>query len=340
MLIARKLLTTFVTAIALGVSALLISKPSYAIEQKFIAQNLVAESLIKIGTGGVTGVYYPAGGAICRLVNRSRKDHGIRCSVESTLGSTYNVNNIRAGDLTFGLVQSDVQYKAYLGKEQFKSAGAYTDLRAIFSLHTEAFTVVARADLHAKQLEDLQGRRVNIGSEGSGQHSTLQQLLEQRGENFGIYSLASSLSAAEMSNALCDNNIDAMIYVVGHPSDAIKEATSSCQSHLLKVDGGYVDELIKKFPYYRRTIIKGDYYKGNAQNIATFGVSSTLVTSAKTSDEQVYQLVKAVFNNFDFFTSTHPAFVDLIKEEMISTSLTAPLHPGAVKYYREIGLMK
>lgn len=329
-LMPRKRLITFATAITLGLSVLLVSPPSTAAEQKFIT----------IGTGGVTGVYYPTGGAICRLVNRSRKDHGIRCSVESTLGSSYNVNAIHAGELDFGVVQSDVQYKAYRGEGQFKNMGAYSDLRSVFSLHAESFTVVARTDVKAVKFEDLPGKRVNIGNLGSGQRSTLEQLLEERGESLDVYSLASDLPATEMSSALCDNRIDAMIYVVGHPSDSIKEATSSCQSNLLNVEGSYVDELLKKYPYYRRAVIKGGSYKGNLQDITTFGVSGTVVTSAKTSDQQVYQLVKAVFDNFDVFTRMHPAFLDLVKEEMVSASLTAPLHPGAVKYYREIGLLK
>jgi len=326
----RKTLATAVVTAGLGLGAAAISSASLAAEQSFIT----------VGTGGVTGVYYPTGGAICRLVNRTRKEHGIRCSVESTGGSAYNVNTIRAGELDFGIAQSDVQYNAYRGEGQFKDAGAYTDLRAVFSLHPEAFTVVARADAKATDFDDLQGKRVNVGNPGSGQRSTMEQLLDLRGQDMSIFSLAADLRAAEMSSALCDNRIDAMIYVVGHPSGSIKEATSSCNSNLVNVRGDYVDQLLRKYPYYRRAVIKGGEYKGNPKDTHTFGVAATLVTSAKTSDEQVYQLVKAVFDNFDTFTRLHPAFADLDKKEMISAGLSAPLHPGAVKYYREAGLLK
>lgn len=326
----RKTLATAVVTAGLGLGALAISTSTLAAEQSFIT----------VGTGGVTGVYYPTGGAICRLVNRTRKEHGIRCSVESTGGSAYNVNTIRAGELDFGIAQSDVQYNAYRGEGQFNESGAYTDLRAVFSLHPEAFTVVARADAKATEFDDLQGKRVNVGNPGSGQRSTMEQLLDLRGQDMGVFSLAADLRAAEMSSALCDNRIDAMIYVVGHPSGSIKEATSSCNSNLVNVRGDYVDQLLRKYPYYRRAVIKGGEYNGNPEDVHTFGVAATVVTSAKTSDEQVYQLVKAVFDNFDTFTRLHPAFADLVKEEMVSAGLSAPLHPGAQRYYREAGLLK
>lgn len=326
----RKTLATAVVTAGLGFGAAAISATAIAAEQSFIT----------VGTGGVTGVYYPTGGAICRLVNRTRKEHGIRCSVESTGGSAYNVNTIRAGELDFGIAQSDVQYNASRGEGQFNEAGAYSDLRAVFSLHPEAFTVVARADANASEFDDLQDKRVNVGNPGSGQRSTMEQLLDLRGQDMDIFSLAADLRAAEMSSALCDNRIDAMIYVVGHPSGSIKEATSSCKSNLVNVRGDYVDQLLKKYPYYRRAVIKGGEYNGNPEDTHTFGVAATLVTSAKTSDEKVYQLVKAVFDNFETFTRLHPAFADLKKEEMVSAGLSAPLHPGAEKYYREAGLLK
>ncbi len=298
-----------------------------------------SQSFITIGTGGVTGVYYPAGGAICRLVNRNRSEHGIRCSVESTGGSAYNVNTIRAGELDFGVVQSDVQFNSYNGVAQFADAGAYTDLRAVFSMHPEAFTVVARADANATEFDDLQGKRVNVGNPGSGQRATVEQMLEIRGQTMGIYSLAADLRAAEMSSALCDNRIDAMIYVVGHPSGAIKEATSTCDSRIVNVRGDYVDQLLETFPYYRRAVIPGGEYTGNPNDVETFGVAATLVTTINTPEEQVYQLVKAVFENFDTFTRLHPAFSALQREDMVHAGLSAPLHPGAERYYREAGLI-
>ncbi len=298
-----------------------------------------AESFITIGTGGVTGVYYPAGGAICRLVNKDRSEHGIRCSVESTGGSGYNLNTIRSGELDFGVAQSDWQYHAYNGTDTFAAQGPNPDLRSVFSLHAEAFTVVARNDSGINAFDDLKGKRVNIGNPGSGQRGTMEVVMQAKGWTRDDLALASELKASEQASALCDNKIDAMVYVVGHPSGAIKEATTSCDSTLVPVNGGTVDKLIADHSYYRKATIPGGMYRGNPDDVMTFGVGATIVSSAKVPDEVVYNVVKAVFENFDTFRKLHPAFANLKKEEMVRDALTAPLHPGAEKYYKEVGLL-
>ncbi|MGH1539989.1 MAG: TAXI family TRAP transporter solute-binding subunit [Arenicella sp.] len=298
-----------------------------------------ANEFVTIGTGGVTGVYYPTGGAICRLVNKSRKDHGIRCSVESTGGSVYNINTIRAGELDMGVAQSDWQFHAYNGSSKFKDAGAFEDLRAVFSVHPEPFTVVARKDAGIKNFNDLKGKRVNIGNPGSGQRGTMEVLMNAKGWKTSDLALASELKAAEQSKALCDNKIDAMVYTVGHPSGSIKEATTSCDSVLVTVDGADVEKLVADNDFYRTATIPGGMYSGNADDTVTFGVGATFVTSAKVSEKVVYNVVKAVFENFDDFRKLHPAFANLKKEEMVKDGLSAPLHPGAAKYYKEAGLM-
>ena len=294
---------------------------------------------VTIGTGGVTGVYYPTGGAICRLVNQKRSEHGVRCSVESTGGSVYNINTIRAGELDMGVAQSDWQYHAYNGTSKFADAGAFKDLRAVFSVHAEPFTVVARADAGVKNFTDLKGKRVNVGNPGSGQRATTDVLLAAMGWTTSDFSLASDLKAAEQAKALCDNKIDAMVYVVGHPSGSIKEATTSCDSVLVNVSGEAVDKLISDNSFYRKASIPGGMYSGNAEGVSTFGVGATFVSSAAVPEDVIYNVVKAVFENFDAFTKFHPAFANLKKEEMVKDSLSAPLHPGAIKYYKEAGLM-
>ncbi len=299
-----------------------------------------ANDFITIGTGGVTGVYYPAGGAICRLLNQGRKNHGIRCSVESTGGSVYNLNTIRAGELEFGVVQSDSQYYAYTGTSQFKDQGKFEDLRAVFSLHPEPFTVVARADSGIKNFQDLKGKRVNIGNPGSGQRSTMEVVMAALGWKNSDFKLATELKAAEQSAALCDNQIDVMIYAVGHPSGSIQEATTACDSVLVTVDGPVIDKLVKDNVFYRTAIIPGGMYTGNDANVTTFGVGATLVTSSKVSDKVVYEMVKSVFENFEEFRKLHPAFENLDPKEMVSDGLSAPLHPGAAKYYKEKGWIK
>jgi TRAP transporter TAXI family solute receptor len=299
----------------------------------------VAEEFVTIGTGGVTGVYYPAGGAICRLVNKHRKEHGIRCAVESTGGSIYNLNTIAAGELDMGVAQSDWQFHAYNGTGKFTDKGPNKDLRAVFSLHPEPFTVVARKDSGVRSFSDLKGKRVNIGNPGSGQRGTMKVVMAAIGWDKADFSLASELKSSEQSKALCDNEIDAMVFTVGHPSASIKEATTSCDSVLVAVEGPAIDKLVAENDYYRMATIPGGMYLGNPDDVQTFGVGATLVTSAKVSDEAVYQVVKAVFENFDTFRRLHPAFAHLNKEQMIHDGLSAPLHPGAVKYYKEAGFL-
>lgn len=308
-----------------------------AVTAAMMAPAAYAEEFITIGTGGVTGVYYPTGGAICRLVNKGRRDHGVRCSVESTGGSVYNINTIREGELEFGVAQSDWQYHAYNGSSSFEDTGAFEGLRAVFSVHPEPFTVVARADSGITTIDDLAGKRVNIGNPGSGQRGTMEVLMEAKGWTTGDFALATELKAAEQSAALCDNQIDAMVYTVGHPSGSIQEATTACESVLVEVAGDVVTGLIDENSFYRTATIPGGMYRGNDADTMTFGVGATFVTSADVSEDVVYTLVSSVFENFDDFKGLHPAFANLVPEEMASAGLSAPLHPGAAKYYREQG---
>ncbi|WP_371168112.1 TAXI family TRAP transporter solute-binding subunit [Aliiroseovarius sp. 2305UL8-7] len=304
-----------------------------------LAPAAMAEEFITIGTGGVTGVYYPTGGAICRLVNKGRKDHGVRCSVESTGGSVYNINTIREGELEFGVAQSDWQYHAYNGTSKFEDAGPFEGLRAVFSVHPEPFTVVARADSGIKTFEDLKGKRVNIGNPGSGQRGTMEVLLEAMGWTTADFALATELKASEQSAALCDNQIDAMVYTVGHPSGSIQEATTACDSVLVEVSGDIVNKLVEDNSFYRTATIPGGMYRGNDEDTKTFGVGATFVSSDAVSEDAVYAIVSSVFENFEDFKGLHPAFANLDPKEMASAGLSAPLHPGAEKYYKEKGLI-
>jgi TRAP transporter TAXI family solute receptor len=295
---------------------------------------------VTIGTGGLNGVYYPTGGSICRLVNKDKKRHGIECKIESTGGSVYNINTIRAGELEMGIAQSDWQYHAYNGTSKFKEKGPFKELRAVFSVHPEPFTVVARKDSGIKNLKDLVGKRINIGNPGSGQRGTMEVLMKAMGWTKDTFKLTSELKSSEQSKALCDNKIDAMVFTVGHPSGSIKEATTTCESVLVNITGEEVEKLITDNDYYRSAIIPGGMYKGNDRNTTTFGVGATFISSTKTPDIVVYTVVKSVFENFDKFKKLHPAFANLKKEEMIKDALSAPLHDGAKKYYKEAGLLK
>lgn len=292
-----------------------------------------------IGTGGVTGVYYAAGGAICRLVNKDRAKHGLRCSVESTGGSVFNVNTIRAGELDFGVAQSDVQYNAYKGMKQFEKDGPYTELRSVFSLHPEPFTILARKEANIKSLEDLKGKRFNIGNPGSGTRAAADEMIAALGWKNSDFGLVAELKADEHGAALCDNKIDAFLYGVGHPSANIQDPTTTCGAKLVPVTGPAIDKLVSTAPYYAKVDIPGGIYAGNPNPTPTYGVLATLVTSSKVSDNVVYELVKVVFENFDDFKKLHPALAHLDPKQMVKNGLSAPLHPGAVKYYKEKGWM-
>jgi TRAP transporter TAXI family solute receptor len=297
-----------------------------------------ADQFISIGTGGVTGVYYPTGGAICRLVNKMRKETGIRCSAESTGGSIYNINTIRAGELEFGVAQSDWQFHAYHGTSKFEDKGAFSDLRAVFSVHPEPVTIIARDDSGVANITDLKGKRVNIGNVGSGTRGTWEVIEEALGWQRSDLKLASELKSAETGQAVCDDKIDAYFWLVGHPSALTQESLATCATHLVNATGSAIDKLVADNSYYRTATIPAGMYN-NAEDVMTFGVGATFVTSATVPDKVVYTVVKAVFDNFDQFRKLHPAFANLNEQEMIKDSLSAPVHPGAAMYYKERGWM-
>ena len=297
------------------------------------------QKFMTIGTGGVTGVYYAAGGAICRLVNKDRAKHGFRCSVESTGGSVVNINTIKAGELDFGVSQSDVQYNAFNGAKQFEKDGKHTDLRAVFSIHPEPFTVLSRKEANITKFDDLKGKRFNVGNPGSGTRAAMDEYLASSGGKISDFGLAAELKADEHGAALCDNKIDGFFYGVGHPSANIQDPITTCGAKLVPMTGPAVDKLVKANSYYAKVNIPGGLYAGHPNPTPTYGVLASFVTSAKVSDVAVYELVKAVFENFDEFKKLHPAFVGLDPKNMIKDGLSAPLHPGAVKYYKEKGWM-
>ncbi|WP_335949123.1 MULTISPECIES: TAXI family TRAP transporter solute-binding subunit [Salipiger] len=319
--------TTLFGAVVTG--ALVMGAAASAQDQQFIS----------IGTGGVTGVYYPTGGAICRLVNRERKEHGIRCAVESTGGSVYNINTIKAGELEFGVAQSDWQYHAYNGSSQF-SDNPFPELRAVFSVHPEPFTLLARADAGVEKFEDIAGKRVNVGNPGSGQRATMEVVMDAFGISMDDLALATEYKGSEMAQQLCDGNIDAMIYTVGHPAAAIQEATTTCDVKLVDVVGEPIDTLVADNPYYRVATIPGGMYAGNDEDTTTFGVGATFVTSSEVPEDVVYVVSKAVMENISDFQQLHPAFANLDPAQMVQDGLSAPLHPGAEKAYQELGLME
>lgn len=299
-------------------------------------------TFVTIGTGGITGVYYPTGGAIAKMVNAKRDQYGIRATVESTGGSVFNVNAVMAGDLDFGIVQSDRQYQAVKGLAEWKDKGPQKDLRAVFSIHPETVILVAAEDAGIKSIEDLKGKVVNIGNPGSGQLQNSIDALKAVGIDPEKDITPKQAKAAEAPALLQDGRIDAFFYTVGNPSGAIKEATAGARKvALINITGPGIDKLIESHPYYAKATIPISFYPGatNKEDVQTFGVKATFVTSAKVPNDVVYAFTKEVFDGFESFKTLHPAYAVLTKESMLQ-GLSAPIHPGAYKYYKEAGLDK
>lgn len=297
-----------------------------------------AAEFITIGTGGVTGTYYPTGGAICRLVNQYKKETKIRCSVESTGGSVYNVNTIKNGELDFGIVQSDVVYQASKGTGRYQG-NTIKKLKSVMAIYPELLTLVSRKDANINSLADVKGKRINLGNPGSGNEATALNLFKVSGIKKSDLEFAGALKASEMPDALRDNKIDGYFYMVGHPTANIKDASNSVDVKIVPLKGNNVDKLIKENPYFAKADVPGGIYKGNPDGTPTFGVKAVLVTSDDVSEKAVYTVVKAILENFEKFKKLHPAYANITKKSLLD-GLSAPLHEGAKKYFKEAGILQ
>jgi len=299
---------------------------------------------ISIGTGGPTGVYFVTGNAICRMVHKAAAEgrkkgrkHGIRCAAPSTAGSTYNIGQVREGELDFGVAQSDWQYHAYNGSDRYKGK-AFKKLRAIFSVHPEPIQIIVGKGTGIKSWADLKGRRVNIGNPGSGQRGTMDFLMKAHGWDKSAFKLATELTSTEQTKALCDGKIDAIFYTVGVPNSGVSIATDGCDAKIIDFTTDVAKKIVKERPYYTWATIPKGTYKTTDKNVTTFGPITTFITSTDVPDDVVYEVVRAVFENLDDFKRLHPAFKNLDPKRMVTDGLSAPLHAGALKYYKEKGL--
>jgi len=296
-----------------------------------------AAQFITIGTGGVTGTYYPTGGAICKMVNKQRKTTGIRCSVESTGGSVYNVNTIQAGELDFGIAQSDTVFQAYNGEGKFKGK-AITELRSALAIYPEllAFVVAKRSGI--KTLADIKGKRANIDVPGSGTRMTTEIVLKAFGIKKSDLALVNELKSSEGPTILKDDHVDGYFGVFGHPTANIKDSANSLDIDIVPIEGAPIDALVKKYPYYAKGVISGTFYKGVTHDVPSIGVKAVLVTSSRTSDKVVYTVVKTILDNFAAFKKLHPAHKTITKKSLLD-GLSVPQHPGAIKAFKEAGLL-
>ena len=299
---------------------------------------------ISIGTGGPTGVYFVTGNAICRMVHRAAAEgrkkgrkHGIRCAAPSTAGSTYNIGQVREGELDFGVAQSDWQYHAYNGTDRYEGK-AFKKIRAIFSVHPEPIQIIVAKGSGIKSWGDLKGKRVNIGNPGSGQRGTMDFLMKAHGWDKSAFKLATELTSTEQTKALCDGKIDAIFYTVGVPNSGVSIATDGCDAKIIDFTTDVAKKIVKERPYYAWATIPKGTYKTTGKNVTTFGPITTFITSTDVPNDVVYEVVRAVFENLDDFKKLHPAFKNLDPKKMVADGLSAPLHAGALKYYKEKGL--
>ncbi|WP_192034744.1 TAXI family TRAP transporter solute-binding subunit [Halomonas sp. YLGW01] len=285
---------------------------------------------LTIGTASPSGVYYRTGRAICRVIE-------VPCLAVGTGGSVANLEAVREGRLPMALAQSDAQYRAVKGLEEFAGAGPDTDLRSVFSLHSEPFTLVVRRRAGIDRFQDLPGHAINLGNPGSGQRGTMEVVMDTVGWTRSDFAQASGLPADQQAFELCHGNIEAMVYTVGHPNRSVGNAIRLCDARIIGVEGDVIEALLAAHPYYSRATIPAGLYGPDQPAIATFGVRATLIASRDTDPGLVYDTVKAVFEHLPRFKDHHPAFAELTPTLMIQEGLSAPLHEGALRYYREQG---
>jgi len=296
-------------------------------------------NFVTIGTGGVTGIYYPTGGAISKMVNKKFDEYRIKATVESTSGSVFNINAVINGDLEFGVVQSDRQYQAYHGLAEWSQAGRQTNLRALFSVHPESITLIASGKSSIREVKDLKGKKINLGNPGSGQLQNSKDVLTAAGLTEEDIS-AEHVKAVEAPGLLQDERLDGFFYTVGHPNGNIKEATSGrIKVFIVPIKGNQIDKMLAKYPYYAKSTIPHSFYPRalNTEDVETIGVKATFVTSKNVNQDIVYAITKEVFENLEEFKSLHPAYQVLTKQNMLK-GLSAPIHKGALRYYKEAGL--
>jgi len=301
---------------------------------------LAKSKVFKIATGEYMGRYYPTAGAIAEIVNNKQEEFGFRCVAKPTSGSVYNINAIMAGDMEFGIVQSDSQYQAFNGLDEWKDKGPQKDLRTMFSLYTESVTLLASVDSGIKTIKDLKGKRVYIGEIGSGSRQNAIDALNAAGIDWKTdIKVIKKGKKYDVQSMLMRGELDVFFYTVGHPTLAIKFATVGAKKTLfISIDN--IEKLLSKHPYYVKSLIPVSLYPqiANDEDVKTFGVKATFVTSAKIPDQVVYAITKEVFENLGSLKYSDPTLNMLTKESMVKDGLTAPMHPGALRYYKEAGL--
>lgn len=300
------------------------------------ADEAVAASTVSIGTADVMGIYYPLGNALCRMVNVTRKVHKLRCSVDTSEGSVANIKGVLDGRFDMGIAQGDTQFYAYHGSGPFKGK-PQPKLRALFSVYLETLTLVAREASGIRSIQDLKGKRVGMGTAGSGTRATMDLVLEAAGLRPEDLKAALDTQIGELASTLCENRMDAFGFVAGHPNAVFQDATAGCRTRVVPVEGPGIDALLASRPYYLKTFVPGGIYRGTSVAQPTIGTMASIVVSADMPEDVAYAITRAVFENFDDFRKLTPALASLTKQQALEGNVV-PLHPGAERYFREAGL--
>jgi TRAP transporter TAXI family solute receptor len=294
---------------------------------------------ITIGTGGVSGTYFPTGGSICRLTNKYKNITGLKCLIESTDGSIHNIEELNKKSIELGIAQSDIVYQAYNGLEEYKDKKV-SKLRTIMAIYPELLTLVTRKDTKITHLSDLKNKVVSIGNKGSGSEASVKILMhESPSINLSDLAKVKYLKSNAVRTALESGEIDAYFFMVGHPTFDIKKISHTTDIVIVPLMGNDIDKLVKKYPYYAKAPIKANTYKKIDKDIHTYGVKALLITTDDISEKIVYSITKSVVENFERFKKLHPAYTNITKESLLD-GLSAPLHNGAKRYYKEVGILK
>lgn len=295
-------------------------------------------SHLLLGTGSVQGVYFPIGGVICRLLNRHKNLHKIRCSLESTGGSIYNLKEIGEGNFDLVFAQSDWQFHAYHGSSAFEKQGANQSLRAVFALEADPLALIVRASSEVQSFDDLADRRVSFGYTRSLQHRIIDDFLEIKGWSNDNFKEVRPMSDIKQVTQLCNEQIEAITLLTSSLNDNLRELGEGCEIRIIPITGPEVSQVIKAKPYYRTgRVLKGMY--GGNEDVMSFGLGATFVASESTSPKAIYHVVKEIVENFRDFKSLHPSLADLDKKELSHAGISIPLHPGAIRYYKEARLL-
>jgi len=298
---------------------------------------------IVVGTAASATDHYNVGRAVCRQIQRSVK--GVSCETLRMEGGDAAeplavLSDLQNAALELGIVPSDWQYHAVKNSGPLKFMDIkFDNLRSVLSLHAEPFTLIARRDSGIDGLDDLAGKRINVGKPGSPQRAAMEMVMKAKGWTRKSFQFADELSEAEQSLALCHNSVQAIVSTAAHPNAATAQALKLCDAKIIAVTGKAIDKLLADNPFLVVAEIPKDTYDGVMKPVKTIGATATLLSTSDMEDDLIHTVVQSVLGDLDRFKRMHPALGGVWPSGMMKGGRTAPLHNGALRYFREKGMM-